>query len=388
MASRLGPLRSFLTRCGPIMKHPLFRCCALGAMLLGLPLLGVILKGLPLGPYLEFPPQTRHVIHAPFSWSVWFGYLLLILASTAPLVVRAVRGSGKADARVLARYPFPWWGWGAVGAGLVFWILAWTRFPWFKAWQAHTFTPLWLSYIAAINAMTYRRTGTCMMRDRPRFFLALFPISSLFWWFFEYLNRFVQNWHYTGVCFDAWAYFGYATLSFSTVLPAVLGTREWILGFPFVQDRLRDFVRIRTPCRKALAGGVLLLSGFGLAGVGVWPNLLFPLLWVSPLLMMVSMQVLGGGPSILDELEAGDWRSFVASSCAALWCGWFWEMWNQYSLAKWTYSVPFVHRFLIFEMPVLGFAGYLPFGLTCAVIGDGVLRAMGRRFGKTGPTPM
>jgi hypothetical protein len=29
-----------------------------------------------------------------------------------------------------------------------------------------------------------------------------------------------------------------------------------------------------------------------------------------------------------------------------------------------------VHRYLIFEMPLLGYAGYLPFGLQCAVVGS------------------
>jgi hypothetical protein len=45
-------------------------------------------------------------------------------------------------------------------------------------------------------------------------------------------------------------------------------------------------------------------------------------------------------------------------------------MWNTYSLARWTYSVPLVHRFQIFEMPLLGYAGYLPFGLECVVAGE------------------
>ena len=43
-------------------------------------------------------------------------------------------------------------------------------------------------------------------------------------------------------------------------------------------------------------------------------------------------------------------------------------MWNIHSLAKWIYEVPLVGRFKIFEMPVLGYAGYLPFGLECYVI--------------------
>jgi hypothetical protein len=45
-------------------------------------------------------------------------------------------------------------------------------------------------------------------------------------------------------------------------------------------------------------------------------------------------------------------------------------MWNYWSLAKWEYRIPFVHRFLVFEMPILGYAGYLPFGLECALIGN------------------
>ena len=40
-------------------------------------------------------------------------------------------------------------------------------------------------------------------------------------------------------------------------------------------------------------------------------------------------------------------------------------MWNFWSLPKWHYSVPLVQAFHIFEMPVLGYAGYLPFGLEC-----------------------
>jgi hypothetical protein len=44
-------------------------------------------------------------------------------------------------------------------------------------------------------------------------------------------------------------------------------------------------------------------------------------------------------------------------------------MWNFHSLARWEYAIPFVHRFPVFEMPVLGYAGYLPFGLECAAVG-------------------
>ena len=40
-------------------------------------------------------------------------------------------------------------------------------------------------------------------------------------------------------------------------------------------------------------------------------------------------------------------------------------MWNYVSLAKWAYSIFCVDRFKLFEMPLPGYAGYLPFGLEC-----------------------
>jgi len=216
-----------------------------------------------------------------------------------------------------------------------------------------------------------------MMLDRPRFFLLLFPASAAFWWFFEYLNRFVQNWYYVGAHFGAWEYFWYATLSFSTVLPAVLGTRDWIIPSSWFDEGFKSFLPIRFSKPKVLAWAILFASGAGLTGIGVWPNYLFPLIWVSPLFIIVSLQALMGERHILGDVARGDWHLVVSSALAALFCGWFWEMWNYYSLAKWEYAIPFVHRYQIFQMPILGYAGYLPFGLECAVIG-GMLKSIRR----------
>ena len=58
----------------------------------------------------------------------------------------------------------------------------------------------------------------------------------------------------------------------------------------------------------------------------------------------------------------------VASASAALVCGFFWEMWNYWSEARWQYDIPYVGQFHVFEMPLLGYAGYLPFGLMCATV--------------------
>jgi hypothetical protein len=350
------------------MKKTVLKFSLLAMMLLGLPMLGVLLSNKEIATYLEFPPQTFYVKHAPFFWPIFIGYTAFVLAIVAPFLVRVFRVKTSVRAAHSHAFSFPWWGWFGILLGVIAWILAWNRFQWFVRFQPHTFTPLWIAYIITMNALTYRRIGHCMMCDRPTSFLLLFPVSAAFWWVFEYLNRFVQNWYYVGSQFGPWEYFLYATLPFSTVLPAVKGTQEWLLSFSWPGKKFKNYIPIRFNRPKRLAWAVLIITGAGLAGIGVWPNQLFPLLWVSPLLIVVSLQNIFEDDHIFSSIPHGDWQQVVTAALAALVCGFFWEMWNYHSLAKWKYSVPFVHRYQIFEMPVLGYAGYLPFGLQCAVI--------------------
>ena len=357
------------------------------AMLLGLPLLGVWLAGLPVRGYLEFPPLTERVTHAPFSWAVFAGFVLFTLCWVAPLLIRAVRyrrDTAQQNSETRQRR-FPWWGWLGLLLGSGAWVLAWTRFPWCAPLQPHTFLPLWLAYIIVINALAFRRTGHCMLRDRPGFFLLLFPISAVFWWFFEYLNRFVQNWYYVNVQPGAWNYVIHATLSFATVLPAVLGTREWLAGFALFD---RSFARYRpfTFRRPRLAAGItLILTSLGLAFISVRPDILFALVWISPVLIIIAIQTLCGDRQIFSPIVQGDWRALVTAAAAALICGFFWEMWNYPSLTKWIYSVPYAARFHLFEMPLIGYAGYLPFGLECLVIGNALERLIKPRAENSSP---
>jgi hypothetical protein len=44
-------------------------------------------------------------------------------------------------------------------------------------------------------------------------------------------------------------------------------------------------------------------------------------------------------------------------------CGFFWEMWNYYSYPKWIYHTPGAQFLHVFEMPLLGYGGYVPFAL-------------------------
>jgi hypothetical protein len=353
--------------------------------LLGLPLLGAWLGGKPVSAYLDFPPRATPVQHEPFSWPVFLGLALLIVLTVGSIVLRVLSAQFRSsspppqgpsfvtqDSALNAQhFLLPWWGWLGAGWTGFWWLLAWTRLPWMAALQEHTFTPLWLGYVVVINAWTFARTGQCMLLHRTRYFLSLFPLSAALWWVFEYLNRFSQNWFYAGVAdISTLEYFVRGSIPFSTVLPAVLGTAELLTSYPHLSAGLERWraLRIRKP--KPVGWSLLFLSAVGLIGIALRPDYLFPLVWVGPLWLLVSLQLLAGRPTILSPLAQGDWRGLWAASLAALMCGFWWELWNWKSLAHWEYAIPFVDRFRLFEMPLLGYAGYLPFGLECLAVAD------------------
>jgi hypothetical protein len=339
------------------------------------PLLGLVLAGQSPGAYLGFPPRTMPAEHAPFQWPA-FIVLSLPAAVALALYVAALSGARPGAAAARVARPFPWWGWLGVALAGVGWVLAWSEALLSPGWRRHAFTPLWIGYILAVNGLACRRTGRALLTHRTGWLLSLFPVSAAFWWLFEHLNQFVHNWHYSGIeARSDLDYFVQGTLPFSTVLPAVASTWAWLRSFPRL-ERMAPLPAIRG--HKGLAWVALLAGTLALAGIGVWPETLFSALWLAPLLVLAALQYLLLGESLLSPLARGDWRPVLQPALAALVCGLFWELWNFGSLARWHYSIPYVERFYVFEMPLLGYAGYLPFGVQCALVLDIVARLVER----------
>jgi hypothetical protein len=379
----------------------------LAAVLLGVPLACAWLGGRRelLEGVCAFPPRTEDWgldpsklwnRRCPFSWPVFLALACGVLAAVAPFARRLVERSQQSavSSRQLpspaashcqlpqptAPFRFPWFGWAGLALCAGGWVLAWNRFAWCAWLQPHTFLPLWAGYILAMNALCVKRSGRCPMTSHPGPYALLFPVSAAFWWFFEYLNRYVWNWYYRGVDgMGAAEYAFFATCSFATVLPAVTATAAWLGTFrPFADGRLCGFPRVNLRSPAGVAG-LFLAAAAGLSGIVFRPDATFPLLWISPLAVFLAVQALAGEETVLDDLARGDWRLAVRFALAALVCGLFWELWNWHSYAKWVYAVPYVHAFQIFEMPVAGFAGYLPFGLECAAVAAWVLPALAGR---------
>lgn len=345
-------------------------CVLLLAMLIagGAPLLGLAVAGQPVSPYLDFPPRTSQVTHAPFAWTA-FAALCLPAAGALALFFVAIAGAQPEAAATRAVRRFPWWGWLGLGLIAAGWVLAWTTA------QRHTFTLLWLGYILLMNALVYRRSGYSLLTHRTRWFLTLFPVSAVFWWLFEHLNQLVRNWYYSGVqAASDWDYFIQASLPFSTVLPAAAATWSSL-------RQLRRLDTLALPAVRGSAGLAWFAAGagaFSLAVLGIWPQALYPMVWLGPLLLLCGLQQLLLGETLLAPLARGDWRPLLQPAAAGLICGFLWELWNYGSLAKWHYSIPYAQRFHLFEMPLAGYGGYLPFGVTCALAMDLVARLVER----------
>jgi hypothetical protein len=238
---------------------------------------------------------------------------------------------------------------------------------WFFNWRLdglrthYLFFPLWLGYCLTVDGLVLRRSGTSLLHRSWKRYIGLFVISAPAWWLFELLNLRAQNWFYLGrESFTNLSYSAFSTLSFSTVMPAVFGTAELASTFGFIR-RAKPFLRVPTQNRHILA--YLLIGIAMLALVLLFPLYFYPLLWASVYFLIEPINVRLGNRSLLDFVKTGDWRPVWSLWLGCLACGFFWEMWNYFSFPKWIYHTPHVQFAHIFEMPLLGYSGYLPFSM-------------------------
>jgi hypothetical protein len=260
--------------------------------------------------------------------------------------------------QILRRPAFAVHGWIGLGLIAVFWPLNWLMPGLRTTWA---FFPLWLGYCLAIDALVLRRRGSSFFTRSGRLYLGLFLVSAPAWWIFEALNLRIHNWVYLGAkAFSPLGYFLMATLNFSIVIPAVFGAAELVAGAGFVR-RMKPWLVIRGDRRTTAI--FFALGWLMLALMAVWPTYFFPFAWLSLLFLLEPINVWLGHHSLTQWTARGDWRPVVSLFLGGLMTGFFWEMWNYFAYPKWIYQIPGVGFLHIFEMPLLGYLGYLPFAL-------------------------
>jgi preprotein translocase subunit Sec61beta len=251
---------------------------------------------------------------------------------------------------------FPVHGWTGVGLVIVFWTLNWSLTGLRTQWA---FFPLWVGFCLTVDALVFWRTGTSLFFRNRWKYVGLFIASAPVWWLFELANWRLQNWQYIGAeSFSTLQFWFWATLNFTTVIPAVFGSAELVRSF--LPEKVRGPI-IRPTI--AVTVGFFVTGWAMLALMIAWPGIFFPFIWFSLYFLLEPINIWLGHRTLVEWTKSGNWQPVFSLWLGVLMTAFFWEMWNYLSFPKWVYHVPWGNWFHIFEMPMLGYGGYLPFAL-------------------------
>jgi hypothetical protein len=234
------------------------------------------------------------------------------------------------------------------------------------------FTPIvWTGYVLALDALVARLTGRSYLTTHRTDGVLVALASVAGWWLFEWYDapRFWRGggdrvglwWQYHGLEPDPWLRrIGY-DWSFATIFPALFLTAAALRASLFARARVRPW----RPSPALLRGSVALGAVAAAVPLVIVDARLVPLVWTGFVLLLEPLNYRAGRPSWLAALAAGDASLVLALLASGAVCGGLWEFWNYWALTKWTYTVPYVGDVKVFEMPVVGYLGFLPFALEC-----------------------
>ena len=251
---------------------------------------------------------------------------------------------------------FPLHGWVGIILISVFWYLNWNL----EGLRTNLlFFPLWLGFILTIDSIVFYRKSSSLISRSKKKFISLFFISAPAWWLFELINAKTQNWFYDGKqFFTNTEYAVLATISFSTVMPAVFTTAELVTTFKWIKKYSHRKIPFRSnvPTIKFFIMGIIMLTL-----IIFIPTYFYYFEWLAVYLILEPINYKMNNRTLLEYLSKGNWQIIISLSLGTLICGFFWEMWNYYSYPKWIYDTPMVNFLHVFEMPLLGYIGYITF---------------------------
>lgn len=285
--------------------------------------------------------------------------------------------------RAEKRSRLPWWGW----AGLATILSAEFLNSQHVMWVAIYFTPLaWTGYILLVDGLVASIKSESLLSGASRRFLALTICSVPLWLIFEAYNLRLQNWKYVGLPQNSVLRdFGYVW-SFATIWPAVFETSDLVAALGIFRPK-------RSRHGWLGRGGALGLSFAGVVCLVVPviapPSIgryLFGAVWLGFLLSLDPFNYRREGFSFFREFEKGETVSLWSFMGAGWICGILWEFWNYWAGAKWVYIFPIGQGWKVFEMPLAGYLGFLPFALECKVMFE-FLQTLKTRMRSERPMP-
>lgn len=228
-----------------------------------------------------------------------------------------------------------------------------------------TYPIAWYGYLLMVDGLVYRIRRQSLLMTRSREFLAMLPLGLGFWLIFELYNFQIKNWHYVNYPRETFAKIIGFGISWATVVLIIFETTH-------LMEALGLFQQVRLAPR-VISGSILNTSMAIGAGCLIYPAVsaspyLFGLVWVGFVFLLDPISYRLGGTSLLRDLEKGTAQRALCLMVAGLASGFLWEFWNYWAGAKWVYTVPITANIRIFEMPIAGYLGFIPFALEIYVM--------------------
>jgi len=249
----------------------------------------------------------------------------------------------------------PWYGWVGLVSLVVFQVALFTTD---SVWIGLFYTPIqWTGLILFLDGLRKRRAGKSLLSDHPKEMLILAAISVVSWLVFEAYNLLLGNWTYVGLPDNPWLRYPGYVWAFATISPGMF------LIYETLSDWLPGTDRVTHPRLPNPVFWPFVVFGAACLVIPlIWPSTwMTPLVWMGFAFFLDPINGRMGERSILSEFFTGQFRSMLIFFLAGLVAGVLWEFWNYWAITKWEYEVPYLGHIKLFEMPVLGFLGFMPF---------------------------
>jgi hypothetical protein len=214
-------------------------------------------------------------------------------------------------------------------------------------------------YILLVNHLTRLLTGSNPLKVQRDYYLWMGAAGAMLVWLLVYLNLFVSIWT-TQPENPAMQLLLYSPL-FATLAPAVLSTRALLGSLPGVLKFLSRGIALTVPGDEILIASLGVIAVTGLLGGAAWPAQLFWLLWLSPLLLLVALQLLWHESTIFSGLTSGNWGRVVFAAVSGIMVA---------NLAVAVYQANGGILEINLDQPLLAQTGYALFGMLCLQLGD------------------
>jgi hypothetical protein len=228
----------------------------------------------------------------------------------------------------------------------------------------------WWSYILLADNLLLKLRGRSLLTDRRKELWSMIPLSIFIWLLFEGYNFFIHNWSYNIAPLPLWQrWLGYA-VSFATVLPGIFITSDLVETLFGRSDQPVASESVTLSSKQNPRPSYLFVA-VGLAltiAPLLWPVYFFPAVWLGPIFLLDPFLEKVRIRSLSLSIFYGNRNRVWSLMLGGLSCGLMWEFWNYWAGSKWNYTVPYFGQWKIFEMPVFGFLGFLPFALECWIL--------------------